>query len=388
MATNDILLVTNYFPPEKGAAANRMLSLAEALVNHKMKVAVVCPLPNYPTGSIYSTFKGKLYAEEAKGDITIYRLWVWPSNSSNKFIRLLSMLSFACSLSLFFLFGKIPPKVFVQYSPVFVGFTAVWFAWLFRKKIVLNISDLWPLAGLEMGLLKKGSYYRLLEKMERFCYRKAHLVVGQSKEILTHVSSYYPNKKMLLYRNLPRFDAAAPKETKHTTTITLVYAGLLGVAQGLYTICKHIDFSENVSLHLYGNGPEAAAIAALNKPNIHYHGEVSREQLHTLLIQHDIAFIPLVKRIYGSVPSKIFEYTRLGLPVLYNAGGEGEKLVVTHELGWVLPVQDMDALQAFVNSLSLEKLSVYPKNKVQQRALQAFDFDTQFSEFFRSIEAL
>ena len=42
-------------------------------------------------------------------------------------------------------------------------------------------------------------------------------------------------------------------------------------------------------------------------------GEVDRNELHDLLQAYDIAFIPLTNRIYGSVPSKVFEFTRLGL---------------------------------------------------------------------------
>src|SRR5690606_13169859 len=114
----------------------------------------------------------------------ITRLWIWPSNSANKILRLLSMISFSMSLVLFFLFNKTPKKIFIQYSPVLVGFTAVRLGRLFSKMIILNVSDLWPLAGLEMGILKEGWYYSLLQKMEAYCFRKADLIVGQSEEIL------------------------------------------------------------------------------------------------------------------------------------------------------------------------------------------------------------
>src|SRR5690606_25183028 len=132
---------------------------------------VVCPLANYPMGKIFPEYRGKLYASEKYNFGKVARLWVWPSNSANKFVRLLSMISFSFSLVLFFLFSKTPRKIFIQYSPVFVGFTGVCLGRLFSKKIILNVSDLWPLAGLEMGILKKGWYYSLLLKMERFCYR-------------------------------------------------------------------------------------------------------------------------------------------------------------------------------------------------------------------------
>lgn len=382
-----ILLITNYFPPEKGAASNRMSSLAKALGQADFSVRVVCPLPNYPTGKIFREYKGKMSYTENASFGSIKRLWIWPSNSANKFLRLLSMCSFSISLILYFLFSKTPKRVFVQYSPVFVGFTTVVLGRLLSKKIVLNVSDLWPLAGLEMGLLKKGIYYSLLQKMEVFCYKKAHLIVGQSEEILQHVS-HYVKKPTFLYRNVPNFEVPELRNTETSNKIKIVYAGLLGVAQDLSGICQRIKFPENVSLHIYGAGPEAEKLAQLKVPNMYFHGELDRAALHVALQGYSIAFIPLKKRIFGSVPSKIFEYTRLGLPLLYFAGGEGGTLVEDESLGWVVPVSAYTELQHFINTISEEKLGQFPKVKIQERSVLAFDFERQFHDFVKVIASV
>ncbi len=384
--SKEILLITNYFPPEKGAAPNRIFSLAEGLGNVGFKVNVVCPLPNYPTGKIFKDYSGKISSSENVSFGRITRLWLWPSNSANKFVRLLSMVSFSISLVLFFIFTKTPKKIFIQYSPVFIGFTAVCLGCLFSKKIILNVSDLWPLAGLEMGILKKGSYYSLLVKMERYCYRNSDLIVGQSEEILEHISNFEKEKPFFLYRNIPNFEAPPVTQLSSSKEIKIVYAGLLGVAQGIFEICKRITFPENVSLHIYGAGPEAEKIEALGKQDIHFYGELDREELHRELQDYDVAFIPLIKRIYGSVPSKIFEYTRLGLPVLYFAGGEGGDIVEKESLGWVVPVNDFRALQDFINTICSAQLNRFPKEAVQKNSVSAFDFKKQFEAFTTSIE--
>ncbi len=383
-----ILLITNYFPPEKGAASNRMYSLAEGLGNAGYKVKVVCPLPNYPTGKIFKTYSGKISFSEIVRFGKITRLWIWPSNSPNKFVRLLSMVSFSFSLMIFFIFTKTPKRIFIQYSPVFVGFTAVCLSRLFSKKVILNVSDLWPLAGLEMGILKKGTYYSLLLKMERFCYRNADLIIGQSEEILQHINTLEEENNFLLYRNFPDFKVPTIKQRNSSGEIKIVYAGLLGVAQGVFEICQRITLPENVSLHIYGAGPEAEKIKTLEKQNIHFYGELDREELHSELQNYDIAFIPLIKRIYGSVPSKIYEYTRLGLPVLYFAGGEGGDIVKKESLGWVLPVNDFKALQDFLNTISETELLQFPKATVQKNSSLAFDFIEQFKAFINSIDAI
>lgn len=384
----EILLITNYFPPEKGAAPNRMFAMATGFGSSGYKVNVVCPLPNYPNGKIYKDYRYKLYSAQKTDSGKISRLWVWPSNSTNKIVRLLSMLSFSMSLIIFFILNKTPKKVFIQYSPVFIGFTAVVLGRLFSKKIILNVSDLWPLAGLEMGILKEGFYYNLMLKMERYCYRNSSIIVGQSQEILDHVSKLENKKPLFLYRNIPNFPIRRVIEPASNKKVKIVYAGLLGMAQGIYEICQRISFPENVSFHIYGAGPEAEKISSIQKPNITYHGELDRDSLHKALSQYDIAFIPLIKRIYGSVPSKIFEYCRLGLPVLYYAGGEGGDLVNEKSLGWVIPNNDFEALQNFLNNLSNSELNRFPKQMVQENCAKAFDFERQFKSFVTTIETI
>lgn len=382
-----ILLITNYFPPEKGAAANRIYSLAAALGKKGYKVTVVCPLPNYPNGRIFHEYRGKISVTENVSFGKIKRLWIWPSNSANKFVRLLSMVSFSFSLALFFIFSRTPKKVFIQYSPAFVGFTAVCLAKLFSKKIILNVSDLWPLAGLEMGIIKEGAYYSLLEKMEKFSYRNADLIVGQSEEILLHISSCV-QKPSFLYRNLPDFEPPKIGAPEFSNEIKIVYAGLLGVAQGIFEICSRITIPANLSLHIYGAGPEAEKIKGLIKEGIYFYGELNREELHKELQNYEISFIPLKKRIYGSVPSKIFEHTRLGLPVLYYAGGEGEDIIKRESLGWTVSVNNLDALQNFINSLSKETIGRFPKNEIQKNSVSAFNFQKQFEGFSALVERI
>lgn len=73
----------------------------------------------------------------------------------------------------------------------------------YRKKVVLNVSDLWPLSAVELGAMKEGGvYHRVMGRIERFLYRKATACQGQSKEIVDYIKRYEPGKASFLYRNL------------------------------------------------------------------------------------------------------------------------------------------------------------------------------------------
>ncbi|WP_242203350.1 glycosyltransferase family 4 protein [Aestuariivivens insulae] len=386
----EVLIITNYFPPEMGAASNRIFQLAEGLQTHHFKVSVVTPLPNYPNGKIFDSYRGTFKHTSTEQQITIHRLWLFASNSKNKVLRLIAMLSYSFSLMWFLLWYKIPKTVIVQSPPLLVAFTSVFFLRSKKRKLILNVSDLWPLAGLELGALQKGLGYSLLKKMERFNYKHADLILGQSLEILNHILSIYPEKETFLYRNYPNSKPPKIIETQSTSKLLkLVYAGLLGVAQGIYKLCQELNYS-TLSFHIYGSGAEKHTIEAFISKHpeldIVYHGEVSRPELHKALMTYDIAVIPLVDRIYGSVPSKIFEYARLGLPILYFGGGEGEHIVKDNKLGWVAKAGDYNNLNHVISTIdpSEPRNSTF-KNQIQQTALESFDYHLQLNQFVKMI---
>lgn len=382
----DILIISNYYPPEKGAAANRIEQMALQLQKNQYNVTVLCPLGNYPKGELFPEYKGKFSVTENQKGIRVKRLWIYPSNSKNMLNRILSILSFSTFLVLFLLFKKTPKKVIVQSPPLLLSFLSVAVLSLKGKKIILNVSDLWPMAAIELNALKAGSFsHKISLFMERFIYKKATLLLGQSQEILDHVHTLFPNKKGYLYRNYP--DHAVSNLELVTTqepTIKIFYAGLLGVAQGVFDLCRNIELTgTRIEMHIFGDGAEKNEIENYLKSHpeqpIFFHGMMERNVLHETLKRFDIAIVPLTKRIYGSVPSKIFEYGSLGFPILYFGGGEGETLVLENELGWVVPVGDYSAMNAQLKAIDLltkEKLGVM-KSNIFTRAKQTFDIEKQ-----------
>ncbi|MCF6295147.1 MAG: glycosyltransferase family 4 protein [Flavobacteriaceae bacterium] len=380
----DILIITSYFPPETGAASNRIFHLAEGLQKRNFKISVITPLPNYPTGEIFKNYKGKFSQSSVENNIKIYRLWIYASNSKNKVLRLFSMLSYSFSLIWFFTFNRIPKTVIVQSPPLLVAFTSIFFLKHKSRKLILNVSDLWPMAGLELGAFKKNFSYKILEEIEQFNYNKADLVLGQSEEILTHVKSVFPDKETFLYRNYPSFispkiEAYQPPKEK----IKLVYAGLLGIAQGVYKLCEKLGYN-NIEFHIYGAGAEKEKIEDFIKTNQHlpitYYGELARNEIHKALLQYDVAIIPLLRRIYGSVPSKIFEYSKLGLPILYFGGGEGEDIVKEYNLGWIAEAGNYDGLNEVLNSIKTTNINSELKEQIRKTANTNFELDIQLEK--------
>ncbi len=388
----EILIISNYYPPEKGAAANRIEQLALKLHQNNYKVSVICPLGNYPKGELFPQYKGKFSVTENRDNIAVKRLWIYPSVSKNLVVRIISVLSFSLSLFFYLLFKKTPKKVVVQSPPLLLSFISVFVLSLKNKKIILNISDLWPLAAIELKALKEGSFsHKFSLFLERFIYKKATLIIGQSNEIITHVKSLFPEKKCYLYRNFPdhkveEFDLTFEKNQP----IKIFYAGLLGIAQGVLEMCEKINLNGlNIELHLFGDGAEKSQIEALlsseKGKHIFFHGMMERNELHEKLKTFDIAIVPLKVRIYGSVPSKIFEYGALGFPILYFGGGEGETIVEENNMGWIAPVENYSELNHQIQSISKMSKSEFfeMKKRIFITSQTNFNLDFQMNTLIK-----
>jgi hypothetical protein len=352
-------------------------------------VHVVTPLPNYPTGKIFTEYKGKFKYKSDENDIKISRLWLYASKSRNKFLRLFSMLSYSISLTWLFVWNKIPRKVIVQSPPLLVAFTCMLLLKSKKRKLILNVSDLWPSAGYELGALKKNLGYKILKKLEAYNYKNANLILGQSNEILTHINKITSKPKLFLYRNYPNIRIRKLTETSaDSQKLKIVYAGLLGVAQGILKLCCNLNY-DGIELHIYGSGADEAELKEFIESNralpIFYHGRLDRKSLHVELQNYDLAIIPLLNRIYGSVPSKIFEYAKLGLPILYFGGGEGEVLVKNYKLGWVAKAGDYLHLNDVIGSIKTSDINLELKKSIQERANKSFNFNVQLEELRKEL---
>ena len=93
-----------------------------------------------------------------------------------------------------------------------------------------------------------------------------------------------------------------------------------------------------------------------------------------------MAIIPLLNRIYGSVPSKIFEYSRLGIPLLYFGGGEGESIVKEFQLGWTAQAGNYEDLNRVINAISTTAITIDMKESIQKTAIEKFNASKQLDD--------
>lgn len=349
-----IAILTQYFYPETGAPQNRLLELAEMLNRSGWEVKVITAMPNYPTGKIFDEYKGKISVREKIGNIDVERYWLYASNAPKTLPRIFSMLTISATamFSIPNMMEFKPDYLLAESPPLTLALSGLIIAKSCGAKFIMNVSDIWPLSAKELGSIGDGKIYRSIERLERYLYRNSFMCTGQSEEIVEHLKKSGASRAYL-FRNgvdVKRFENLSASSRRSEGALKIIYAGLLGVAQKVSDIAGGIDFTQlGAELHIYGDGAERNAIEEFAASNpgrgVHVHEPVSREQIPGLLMQYDCALIPLVRNIYGAVPSKIYEAMSAGLPVLFSGSGEGARIVLERNVGLVSLPGDLNGLR-------------------------------------------
>ncbi len=391
-----ILVVSFYYEPEIGAAPNRITNLVRGLKERGAQVDVLTCLPNYPKGRIFDGYRGRFSMQENLDGVNVYRYWTYATVSKGIVRRALAMTSFAVTMWAFGLKRKLIhsyDKVIIQSPPIMVSASAMsLFKCCYRKKVVLNVSDLWPGSAVELGFMKENSLsYKFTSRQERKIYRRADAVMGQSNGILDRVRSLEPDKRLFLYRNLSRIPSgqqAVKEKTAKSGSLKIAYAGLLGVPQDVLSIVRNVDFeSVGAEFHIYGGGNQAEDIKneiAAGKKNVFYHGVLAKEQMNKVMgCEYDVSLIALVKSITGAVPSKIFDTLPLGIPLLFCGTGEGADIVRENGFGLVSAPSDFRMIENKIREFAVmdaDEFHAYSQ-RCMDAATGSFNFDSQFDSF-------
>ena len=395
-----IFFLTNTFFPEHGAAPNRLLNTALGLQKAGYKVEVLTGIPNYPYGKFYKGYKSKFYQKESYQGITIHRFWLYPSHSDSYFERFLTMFSLAVStvLAIPILSLKNVQYLFLQYPPIAMVFPTLLLKKITKAKLIVNVSDLWPIAIEELGFTKQKSLvYWAMKKIEKKAYKEAELLLAQSNEIKAYLETITNKSNILLYRT--GVDTSLFKneciKTDGTKKIKIVYAGVLGVAHGISQLCKHIKLPNNsVELHIYGEGFERKEIENHIKENqvsnIFLHKMYAQKELPEHLLAADIILIAQKTRIYGTVPSKIYDAMAMAKPILFHGAGEGEEIIRNVGCGLISKPSDFSKLNKNLKTLVESSQSFRDKmgKKGRKAAIEKFDRKIYLNSLIKALKEL
>ncbi len=394
-------ILTQYYPPEMGAAQARLSALAVRLQARGHAVTVLAAMPNYPAGNVFDGYGGLLRRERHEG-IDVLRTWIWPSQSLRVVPRTLSYLSFTASSAAVgaFLLPRLDVLI-TESPPLPLGVSGFVLSRLRRARWVFNVSDLWPESAILLGVLGEGIMTRLAYRLEAFCYRRAWRISAQTHEIRASIERRFPEIVTLDFRggaDTERFapsrrDDALRRNLFGDSPVVAVYAGLHGIAQDLNRLVEAAELLQHrsdVTLAFVGDGPVRhdleAATARRGLQNVRFVGPLASRLMPPVLASADIAIVPVREGLLA-VPSKLYEAMASGVAVLLVAEGDVVGMVESAGAGVVVSPGDVKGI-----ATALEALADSPEQRNRlgaagrRAAVEHYDRKVMIDRFIDAIE--
>lgn len=364
-----ILMLTQYFPPETGAAQVRLFEVAKAIRNQGHQIEVVTAFPNYPNGVIPPEYQGKFYMREELDGIPVFRTWIYPVQRGKFWKRLLNYFSFVFSALYGVLKAGKADYVFVESPPLFIGFTTLFTKWVKGAKIIFNVSDLWPESAVSLELVTNKQLIAMAESLERTMYKSSWKISTQTEGIIDSLKSRgIPEEKMVFLPNGVDPDLFTPHEPdaelveklKLQGKYVILYAGTMGYAHGLEVALQAAELLEksepDIVFLFVGDGSEKPRLVEMAREkqlsNVRWVDFQPITEMHRYysLSSLNLSTLRRYKLSEGVRPSKVFPGLASAKPIIYVGEGEGARIVEESGGGVVIPPEEPELLvQAILN---------------------------------------
>ncbi len=368
-----LLVVTPYYIPDGGPAAPLFTMLCEALVKRGHEVRVICAVPHYPSGEINVNFRDKFTKMTMENGVNVYRVPVPSINRANLFWRLFQLLVFQINATIIgrnFNFDLV-----VFNNPFFMVGIPLYFLGVLRKKIIIySIHDVYPDAGIKLGIFRSKWVIQLVTAFERYCLEKTTLVRVLSKSFIPPIKRMgIPEEKIRLIYDWVDTDLVHPlskinefsRENDIADKFVVLYAGNIGLSQGLeivLDVAARFVSQPEVQFVFVGDGagkPYLLDMAkAKNLPNVKFLPFQPRERLPLVLASADVSLIVLKKgAAFGSLPSKSYSIMASGRPIIacLDPGSESSELIERAGAGMAIPPEDPEALNNAIKEMMDDK---------------------------------
>lgn len=369
-----ILFLTDNFPPESNAPANRTFEHARQWVASGHRVTIITCAPNFPDGQLFKGYKNRWFQTEQMDGITVIRVWSFMTRNAGFVLRLLDFLSFMISGFLGGLRVR-DADIIVGTSPQFFTVCGAYYlAKVKRRPFVFEMRDIWPESLQAVGMSNAGLSVRLAAPLADYLYRRAdHLIVvthsfkaylqdrGISGELVTVIPNGVDPD---MFFPIPA-DISLQQELQLEDKFVVGYLGTHGLAHGLESVVEaarlagQTDDLTAVHFITVGAGAQFDRIKALasDLDNFTMIGQVSRADILRYWSLLDVSLIHLkASPLFESViPSKMFEAMAMGVPLLHGVGGESADIVRTSRSGICFAAEQPEALLSAIRQIATDK---------------------------------
>lgn len=370
-----ILIYGLHFKPDLIGIGKYTGEMTDWLFNRGHKIRVITAPSYYPAWKKKQRF---LWYKREDNPYLTWRCPIYVPSQPKGFTRLLHLLSFALT-SIPILIKNItwkPDFVISIEPPFFITPLTLVYSKLTKSKSILHIQDLEIDAAYSLNILKKGFFYKIIKKIEKFILNRFDII-----------STISPAMKMEILQKGVRKDTVhilpnwADTENIHPTINNkylrnrlsirlkqkiILYSGNIGKKQNLKSIiniAEKMQTDDNGCIFLMvGDGASKKRLVEdvknRNINNIVFLPLQPLEDLGALLTMADIHLVTQDKNISDYVlPSKLTNILSVGGVSIISANSETQlsQLVKKHGLGYLIKPDSESELYAAINHLLINK---------------------------------
>lgn len=356
----NILVVSQYFWPENF----RINDLVKAWVQRGHHVTVLTGIPNYPSGTVFESYKkhpGAFTNYEGARVVRVPML----RRAHGGFRLILNYLSFVIGGCVF---GPIrlrefkPDVIFVcQLSPVTIGLPAILLGRVKVAPVVLWVLDLWPETLAAIGVVRSPRVLRWIGYLVRFIYNRCTLVLGQSQGFMQNLTEYCSDKRKIRYfpswaEDIFRVnDVDSVSEIPNKDNVfNVMFAGNVGEAQDMPAVlaaAEILRWNSGIRWLIVGDGRKSDWMRReINSRGLENTvlmlGRYPIERMPSFYARADALLVSLKRDPVFSltIPGKVQSYLMAGVPILGMLDGEGAGVIQRARAGLVCPAGDFAGL--------------------------------------------
>jgi len=327
-----IFMFRHYATTPSHPGGSQHFLLSQCMVEDGHEVFLFASNFNHSSNTYAREFKGNFLLEKTNG---VNFVWInnKPKYISNGLKRLLGMLDYSIKAYLAAIkISKTYKKPNVIIGSVAHSF-AVLAAWLFslRRKIPLwiDISELWPEAYIEAGVLSKFHPLALiLGFLAQFLYKKGEVVTVINPNTRDFISQKRGVDKEKVIVFIPGFiageTAMCSPRSRRNAVFRLTYTGALNelypIDELLRAAVKVGNLNHQLEIEIVGDGSRKAYLMTLTaelglSDIVKFKPPVTKGELWDIYQKADVLLV-IEKNVKYGFPSKLLDYFNAGRPVI------------------------------------------------------------------------
>lgn len=262
-----------------------------------------------------------------------------------------------------------------------------------RKPLVFDAHELFPEVPEVVGRPFVRAFWEKIEDVIfphlKYCY-----TVCQS------IADYYHKRygiNMGVVRNIPTLNVISEENIdvniRQAGKHILLYQGAVNVGRGLEWIIPAMKYLDDCILYICGNGDlldEMKRLAVEEGVNdrVVFTGRIPAEKLDVYTAQADLGFVLLENKglsYYYSLPNRIFDYMKYGVPVLATDFPEISRIVDGCRTGVTTSVHNPEDVASAVRSMLKEWGDEATRRRISETA-RSFSWENEEKVLFDIVD--